>query len=205
MIGNLIRIIVGIPIAAGVTFGLFVLMNTLISGGDLELEEEGEERRIVINEQPEEVDPNRRQVDLNEVEDVVPPPPPPQIERQKADQPNENMETVVGDLPDFEAPDLSGDQVSFDVSDRDAQPLVRLQPQYPPRAAERGTEGSCSFTFDVTPQGNPTNFEIIDCPSVFRRSSERAVEKWRYEPKIVDGNPVWRRGVVSSFDYQLEG
>ena len=145
---SIIRLIVGIPIAGIVTFLLFVLMDILISGGDFTPEEEGEDLRISISEDIEEVEARRRETQIDEVEEVIPPPPPPQIERDRADQPNENMETIVGDLPEFEAPDLAGDQVSFDVSDRDAQPLVRIPPQYPPRAAERGLEGHCTMSFD---------------------------------------------------------
>ena len=103
-------------------------------------------------------------------------------------------------------PDSAGDQVSFDVSDRDAQPLVRIPPQYPPRAAERGLEGHCTMSFDVTPDGTPTNIVATECTSsLFERTSVRAVERWRYEPKIQEGTAVWRRGVVTRIDYQLEG
>ncbi|GGE31357.1 hypothetical protein GCM10011367_02150 [Marinicauda pacifica] len=203
---TLIRILIGIPIAAIVTFFLFVLMNILISGGDFTPEEAGEDVRISISDEVEEIEAQRREAQLDQVEDVVPPPPPPQIERERADQPTEGMETAVGALPDFEAPDLGGDQVSFDVSDRDAQPLVRIPPQYPPRAAERGTEGFCDMTFDVTPDGTPTNIQAVNCSSsMFERTSARAIERWRYEPKIEGGNAVWRRGVQTRIDYQLEG
>ncbi|TGY88517.1 energy transducer TonB [Marinicauda algicola] len=202
---SIIRLIVGIPIAGIVTFLLFVLMDILISGGDFTPEEEGEDLRISISEEVEEVEARRRETQIDEVEEVIPPPPPPQIERERADQPNESMETVVGDLPEFEAPDLAGDQVSFDVSDRDAQPLVRIPPQYPPRAAERGLSGHCDMRFDVTPDGTPTNISAVNCTSsIFERTSVRAIERWRYEPKIQEGNAVWRRGVQTRIDYQLE-
>ena len=202
---TLIRLIVGVPIAGVVTFLLFVLMNELISGGDFTPEDEAEDLRISISDEVEEVEARRREANLDQVEDVVPPPPPPQIERERADQPSESMETVVGALPEFEAPNLSGDQVSFDVSDRDAQPLVRIPAQYPPRAAERGIEGSCTMNFDVTPDGTPTNITALSCTSsLFERTSIRSVERWRYEPKIQDGTAVWRRGVQTRIDYQLE-
>ena len=58
--------------------------------------------------------------------------------------------------------------------------------------------------FDVTPDGTPTNIIALDCSSsLFERSSVRAVERWRYEPKIQNGNAVWRRGVQTRLDYQL--
>lgn len=202
---SLIRLLIGLPIAAVITFLLFTLMQILIFDDTAPPEEAGDDLRVVINEQVDEVEARRREVSVDDVEQTEPPPPPPQIEREVADQPNESMDTVVGGLPEFEAPELSGDDVSFDVSDRDAQPLVRIPPQYPMRAAEREIEGTCGVSFDVTPEGNTTNIEITNCDnSVFERDTIRAVERWRYEPKMEDGVAQWRRGVQTSFDYSLD-
>ncbi|MEQ8406481.1 MAG: TonB family protein [Oceanicaulis sp.] len=201
---SIIRLLIGVPIAGVVTFLLFMLMQVLIFTDEVPLEERPEDIRIVINEEVEEIDIRQRDVSIDDVDAVEPPPPPPQIEREVADQPSEDLSTQMGDLPEFETPELNNDNVSFDVSDRDAQPMVRIPPQYPPRAAERGTEGSCEVTFDVTPDGTPTNIRILDCSSsLFERSTIRAVERWRYEPKVQGGNAVWRRGVVTRLDYQL--
>lgn len=201
---SIIRLLIGVPIAGAITFLLFQLMIILIFEDQVPLEEAGEELRIAISEEVDDVEIRQREVNLDDVERVDPPPPPPQIERQRAEQPNEDMSTVGGELPEFETPEMSGDNVSFDVSDRDAQPMVRIPPQYPPRAAERGTEGSCTVMFDVTPDGTPTNIQATTCDSMFERSTIRAVERWRYEPKVQDGTAVWRRGVVTRLDYQLD-
>ena len=201
---SLIRLIIGVPVAAVITFLLFMLMQRLIITDEVTLEDPGDELRISISEEVEEIQVRSRDLTPDDIEDVTPPPPPPQIERQRAEQPSESMSTIVGDLPEFESPDLTGDNISFSVSDRDAQPLVRIEPQYPVRAAERGVEGSCTVSFDVTPDGTPTNIRILDCDSsLFERSSIRAVERWRYNPKIVDGQAVARSGVVTQFDFEL--
>ncbi len=200
----IIRLLIGVPIAGTVTFLLFLLMHTLITTEEIELEEEPEDLRITIAETVEEIQANVRELTIDDVPEVTPPPPPPQIERQSAEQPTEDMSTVVGEIPAFEAPSLTGADVNFSVSDRDAQPLVRIEPQYPMRAAERGVEGTCTVTFDVTPDGVTTNITILACDSsLFRRDSIRAVERWRYQPKIVDGIPVRRTGVVTEFNFQL--
>ena len=202
---SIIRLLIGVPVAGVITFLLFTLMQVLIFD-ESEIEEDPpEEIRITISDVAEDIDVRRREVTIDDVAQVDPPPPPPQIERQTAEQPTEDMSSVLGELPDFETPELTGNNVNFDVSDRDAQPMVRIPPQYPPRAAERGTEGSCTVTFDVTPDGTPTNIETLECPSVFSRSTIRAVERWRYEPKVENGNAVWRRGVVTQLDYRLDG
>ncbi|MCP2670996.1 energy transducer TonB [Maricaulaceae bacterium EIL42A08] len=201
---SIIRLLIGIPVASVVTFLLFLLMDRLIFTDELELEDDVEDVVISIAEEVDELQANVRELTIDDVPEVTPPPPPPQIERQAAEQPNEDLSTIVGEIPDFEPPSLSGNDVNFSVSDRDAQPLVRIEPQYPMRAAERGVEGRCTVTFDVTPDGVTTNIEILDCDSsLFRRDSIRAVERWRYQPKIVDGVAVRRTGVVTEFNFQL--
>ncbi len=201
---SIIRLLIGIPIASVVTFLLFLLMDRLIFTDELELEDESEDIVISIAEEVDELQANVRELTIDDVPEVTPPPPPPQIERQAAEQPNEDMSTIVGEIPEFEAPTLSGNDVNFSVSDRDAQPLVRIEPQYPMRAAERGVEGTCTVTFDVTPDGVTTNISILSCSSsLFQRDSIRAVERWRYQPKIVDGVAVRRTGVVTEFNFQL--
>lgn len=201
---SIIRLLIGIPIASVVTFLLFLLMDRLIFTDELELEDDREDIVISIAEEVDELQANVRELTIDDVPEVTPPPPPPQIERQAAEQPNEDMSTIVGEIPEFEAPTLSGNDVNFSVSDRDAQPLVRIEPQYPMRAAERGVEGTCTVTFDVTPDGVTTNISVLSCSSsLFQRDSIRAVERWRYQPKIVDGVAVRRTGVVTEFNFQL--
>ena len=201
---GILRLIIGIPIAALVTFGLFMLMQALIFT-DSEFEEEtATEIQIDIRPEVEELT-RQRNVDIRDVDQVTPPPPPPQIERQRASQPSEGLATIVGEIPRFEAPQLNSQNVNFSVSDRDAQPLVRIEPQYPPRAAERGVEGTCNVRFDVTPDGTPTNIQIVRCSSsLFESAARRAVQRWRYNPKVVDGVPVSRAGVETQFVFQLQ-
>tara|TARA_R110002072_G_scaffold149527_3_gene297419 strand:- start:722 stop:1339 length:618 start_codon:yes stop_codon:yes gene_type:complete len=201
---TIVRLIIGIPVAAIVTFALFMLMRTLIFTDATLDEEAAEDLRFDINPEVERLDARTRDTSIEDVDRVDPPPPPPQIERQAADLPTESLNTIVGRIPEFEAPQLNNSNVSFNVSDRNAQPLVRIPPQYPPRAAERGLEGSCTMTFDVTPDGTPTNIVATSCTSsMFERASIRAVERWRYSPKVQDGVPVARRGVVTDINYTL--
>ncbi|BDW99998.1 energy transducer TonB [Maricaulis maris] len=202
--GSFIRLVIGVPVAAIITVFLFYVMQDLIKTEEIEQADESEDLVFSINDEVTEVEARRRDTTIEDVQQVDPPPPPPQIERQRAEQPSEGLATVMGAIPDFEAPQLNSDSVSFSVSDRDAQPLVRIEPQYPLRAAERGIEGSCWVRFDVTPDGTPTNIDIYRCDSsFFERASTRAVERWRYNPKVQDGVPVARRGVETRFDFRL--
>ncbi|ABI65166.1 MULTISPECIES: energy transducer TonB [Maricaulis] len=202
--GSFIRLVIGVPVAAIVTVFLFYVMQDLIKVDEVDQPDEVDDVTFSINDEVAEVEARVRDTTIDDVQQVDPPPPPPQIERQRAEQPSEGLATVMGAIPDFEAPQLNSDSVSFSVSDRDAQPLVRIEPQYPLRAAERGIEGSCWVRFDVTPDGTPTNIDIYRCDSsFFERASSRAVERWRYNPKVENGVPVARRGVETRFDFRL--
>jgi len=202
--GSIFRLIIGIPIAALVTFGLFTLMQRLIFVDEELPDDDGVEYRFDINPQVEAIDARARDTSIDDVTQVDPPPPPPQIDRQAADLPSESLSTIVGSIPDFAAPELNSGNVSFNVSDRNAQPLVRIPPQYPPRALERGIEGHCDMRFNVSPDGTPINVEAVNCTSsMLSRASVRAVERWRYSPRVVDGVAQTRVGVETRIDFQL--
>ena len=197
---GIIRFILGMALAALVVFGLFMLMIYLISG-DFKPGEKSENTSFEINPVIEDVETIERETKIDRVEQVQTPPPPPMIERAQADKPTERIATLDGAVPEFEAPKI--DQTSFKiaVSDRDAQPLVRIPPQMPPNADR---SGHCNVRFDVSPDGQPFNVQTTSCTdTVFKRASIRSVEKWKYQPKIQDGVAVGRTGVESKITFRL--
>ena len=197
------RFILGLPIAAVITVALFLLMRFFISG-DVKIGEKQDAVRFDINPKVQELEVRQREVKPERTKDVKPPPPPPAIEKQKAVQPKEGIASISGSIPDFEPPTLNRGNINFQVSDRDAQPLVRIEPIYPPRAAEQGREGTCEGHFDVSADGKPYHISVTCSSSMFVRAATRAIQKWKYNPKIVDGKAVARRGVVTPFKFQLE-
>jgi protein TonB len=104
-------------------------------------------------------------------------------------------------------PDLAlAGGVGVGSADMDTVPLVRVNPRYPPRAQSRGIEGWVQLEFTITPQGTVTDVKIIDADpkGYFERSAKRAVQKYKYKPKVVDGKAVARPGIqlVLSFDIE---
>lgn len=91
-------------------------------------------------------------------------------------------------------------------SDGDYLPLVRIQPQYPRRAAERGIEGYVVVELTVTPQGTTQDVQVIeaDPQGYFERAATRAAEKFKYKPKVVNGQPVSVQGVQYVFTFRLD-
>ena len=63
---------------------------------------------------------------------------------------------------------------------------------------------SVTVQFDVTPEGTTTNVQVVDSSDTcFNRSVIRSVERWKYQPKVVDNTPQWRRGVQTTITYEL--
>jgi len=197
---SLMRWLTGLPLAAFVTFCLFVLMFVLIKV-EAQLDEKREVLKFDINPKVEDIKVAERETVIAQVREVVTPPPPPMIERQQAAQPTVAIASLEGAIPDFEAPKLDKKSFKIAVSDRDAQPLVRIPPVMPPRAEK---SGHCTVRFDVAPDGQPFNVTATYCTqSVFKRATIKSVERWKYQPKIVDGIATSRSGVESKITFKL--
>ncbi|MEQ8936567.1 MAG: energy transducer TonB, partial [Amphiplicatus sp.] len=89
--------------------------------------------------------------------------------------------------------------------DRDAQPLVRIPPQYPERCMSRAkARENVLVEFDVAPEGTTTNIKVVDSTnSCLNSAAVRSVERWKYQPKIVDNQAQWRRGVQTNVAFEL--
>jgi len=198
--GSIIRWIVGLPIAGILTFLLFVGMKALITG-DFKPEKKAEVASFEINPKVEDIKVVVRENVVKDVKKVVTPPPPPQIERQQAAKPTEAIASLEGAIPEFDAPKIDRSNFKIQVSDRDAQPLVRIPPIMPPRAEK---SGHCKIRFDVSPEGAPFNIVSTFCTQrLFERPSIKSVSKWKYNPKIVDGRPTARSGVETKITFRL--
>lgn len=201
MAGSL-RLIIGFPIAAIVTLALFMIMRYLVLT-EFELPKDTDDiAQFSITRQIDDQDDalrDKNRLDRPDQADQPPPPPPPA--QNKASTPN--LSGQGGALPDF---DLGAVNTGGFNPDRDAQPLVRIPPRYPERALSRGIEGWVLVQFNVTPDGEVVQAEIIDGepPGMFDRAAIRAVQNWKYQPKIVDGQPAPRFGVQTVFTFQLD-
>ena len=91
-------------------------------------------------------------------------------------------------------------------SDRDVIPLVRIAPDYPPRALSRGLEGWVKVQFTITPSGTVQNAIVVDADpkNMFDDAALKAIARWRYNPKVEGGVAVERVGVQTIIRFQLE-
>jgi len=90
-------------------------------------------------------------------------------------------------------------------SDRDVMPLVRINPDYPPRALSRGIEGWVQVQFTITATGTVANATVVESSSqMFEEAALKAIARWRYNPKIENGVGVERVGMQTVIRFELE-
>jgi len=131
------------------------------------------------------------------------PPPPMQPDRQIDDL--DALSTVIGVSAPRVEHNVSLGRDGF-FSDGEYMPIVQVAPQYPRRAAERGLEGFVLLEFVVTRQGTVRDPVVVESSnSIFDRAAIDAVQRFRYRPRVIDGEPVEVSGVRFRITFNLEG
>jgi protein TonB len=178
-------------------------MQALIAtGGDME--ERVNVIRIVDATMPEIVMEVVREVERpEEIEQVDQPPP-------EAPDRNINMDgdsslNISRDVVNVDL-DLNIGAAGLGATDGEMLPLVNIQPTYPTRAAQRGIEGWAQVAFTVTETGGVRDVVVVDAEpaGMFDQASIRAAERFRFQPRVVNGQPVEVPNVQYVFRYQLE-
>ena len=132
------------------------------------------------------------------VEEKPPEMPPPQLDALDPNAPTVNLGRISLN------PDMNIGGASFNV-DGEYLPIVRVEPLYPRRAQSRGLEGYCDMSFTVTRTGEVVDAVAADCSSsVFKSASVKAVLKWKYKPRVIDGEPIDSPGVETRLTYKFE-
>ena len=199
----------GIGLSVIITTALFFVMVILISLGDSGMKEDTSVKLadVVMPE---------RQIDtfITEVD--------------KPDKPEEQPEDIA--QPDLDLQPLTGLDVSIAkpkanfkaggsfFRDGEYIPLFKVQPIYPRRAQERGTEGFAIVSFTITDSGSVEDVQALEgfcgdpegppeemrpC-TLFNSASSRAALKLKYKPKIVDGKATPVEGVLHRFSFIME-
>ena len=95
--------------------------------------------------------------------------------------------------------------VGFGVSDGEYLPIVKVAPIYPSRAASRGLEGYVILEFTVTRAGTVRDVFVVESTSsIFERAATTAAYKFKYKPRVIDGEPVEVPGVRNKITFVLE-
>jgi len=77
-------------------------------------------------------------------------------------------------------------------------PRLIYQPQiaYPPLARGAGVQGEVRIDAIVDEQGNVIQAHVVDGPALLRAAALVEVQTWRYEPTLLDGQPVAVKMIV---------
>lgn len=189
-------------IASGVTFGLFFIMQLLIAMGDGGLSDDEVVRFVdmVQVDRDEEVQREDRKAEKPPEPEIPPDVDVPDNTSLRPDNMNVNVA-----IAKFGADIKIGRGVGFGGQDGDYLPIVRMEPLYPRRAQERGIEGYTLMEFTVTELGTVENPVVIEeePKGYFARASLNAVRKWKYKPKVINGQPVRVPGVRTQLTFTM--
>ena len=200
-----VRWLVSMAMATGITLGLFYFMQALIATG-----ERFDQRVNVVKI----VDATMPDIELEVIEEIDKPELIEEVVQDTPDTPEKQINLDSGPSLNIERAsvdidtNLSLDNASISATDGDYLPLVAIAPQYPTRAAQRGIQGWCLVSFTVDGMGNVVEdtITVVDAEpaSIFDRSSIRAAARFKFQPRVVDGQGVEVPGVQYLFRYQLE-
>jgi len=208
---NRFRGLISALLAVAVTFGLFLLMFKLISSGGNNADELDAIAGIHFGpvDIPENVMTKNRRIPKKPPPPKNPPPPP-KMQISKMDQTVQNMPRL--DLPDLDVPMTGGEGMyignfaSIDKTEEgDIIPIVVIRPMYPRDAAMKGQEGWVKVEFTITAIGTVKDPRVIDAkpPRVFNREAIRAILKWKFKPRVIDGVAV-DRPATQIIDFSLD-
>jgi protein TonB len=198
-------------LAVGVTFALFLFMFKLISSGGKNNEELEAIAGIHFGpvDIPDEVMTKNRRIPKKPPPPKNPPPPP-KMQVSKMDQTMQNMPNL--NLPDLDIPMTGGEGMfigNFAAVDKteegDIIPVVVIRPMYPRDAAIKGLEGWVKVEFTITAIGTVKDPRVVDAkpPRVFNREAIRAILKWKFKPRVIDGVAV-DRPATQTLDFVLD-
>lgn len=194
------RYLASFGLGALITLALFFVMQAVIATDEARLDEgaKGKLLDFVRLEEDQDLQTKQRK--------PKPPPPP--------DEPPPDMPK-----PEFESSDISQGvdvgAVDVDVnlnvegggfsSDGEYLPIVKVNPQYPRRAQTRGIEGYVLLEYIVTKTGAVRDPVVIEAkpPGIFNRAAINAALKYKYKPKVVNGEPIDVAGVKTRITFEM--
>lgn len=198
--GSSIRVLVGGLLAVPVAIGLFYVMQSLVSR-EFE-QQETDARKIADIVVPDKViETNVKEVKPEKVED--PEEPPPDLEPIQFDT---KIDMNTGNIAPQAKITLNLNATGMSSGDGEYLPIVKVAPIYPRRAQTRGISGYCIVEYTVTTTGAIRDPQAVDCQpqGIFESASVKAAEKFKYKPRVVDGNAIEVAGVQNKFTFELE-
>jgi periplasmic protein TonB len=192
--------IFAIMLSVPVVVGLFMIMHSLIDR-NFENPEVSNNKIAELVQPDEEITLDTTTKKPEKVEE--PEEPPPELEMAQI---NLDMDVEVANTAPVSSVNVEISSSGMSSGDGEYLPIVKVAPIYPRRAQTRGITGYCIVEYTVTKSGSIRDPMAVDCQpaGVFDRASVKAATKFKYKPRVVDGEPIEVAGVQNKFTYELE-
>ncbi|NNF17660.1 MAG: energy transducer TonB [Gammaproteobacteria bacterium] len=203
---GVVRLVTGAVLAIAITLVLLWTMQFLIRIAEQVVGEKDAGHTVDFIRIKRSETPQRRKIKPKKPPPPEQPPPeptPPKLDRLQASA----DKIAISAVPAETSIELSGGFSIGNIGEGDYLPIVKVAPIYPQRAVTRGIEGFCVVQYTVTRQGTVRDPSVVDgqcTSSLFHRASLQAALKFKYKPRVVDGEAREVPGVRNKFTYQLE-
>ena len=186
---------------AAMTFAAFAFMQYLISGEQRAPVKPGGDIIVEIFQAPEDSK-------VRHIQKIQPPPPMPKVP-QKAPPLDTSADPVlaISDFTPVTIDDFGGEiNNTINRPTGDATPIVRINPKYPTTAARDGIEGWVQLSFSISPTGEVIDPVVINAEPkrTFDREAIRAIKRWKYRPKVIEGVAQLQTGQTVQLDFKLD-
>lgn len=194
------RYLIPAGLAIAVTCAVFFGMQHLIADPDGELGEPSPRATIEMVRVRHETPAQPKPRTLPHKPEMAAEPPPPAVQMAAPGAPGAvaaagvDVTTPEADLDIKVEPGI--DRAA--VGEADATPMVRVEPTMPRKAMIEQVEGVVLVRFDIGPTGSTADVQIVHERPLgfgFGDAARKAVQRWRYRPRVVDGAPVIQKGV----------
>jgi protein TonB len=185
-----------------ISFGLFFLMQSLIDSGEQHknASAEGQIMDFIRIREDETLSIKNREKPKKPKPPKDPPPPPklivekqvkPTMNRIKIEIPNIDLPSIAGGGP------FLGNWAGNPLAEGDVLPIVRIDPQWPREALVEGIEGYVVVEVTIGADGSVKDVRVLQSKPrrMFDRNVIRAVLKWKFKPRIINGVAVERKAI----------
>ena len=201
-----IRYLIALVLAAAVTIGLIYGMQALIKAGGSALSEPTQGNVLDFIRLKQEQAPQKKERKPKKPPKPEEPPPPmeqPQMSPESADTSDAGFDFSA----DIGADVSLGKGLALESGDGEYLPIVKVAPVYPRRALQRGIEGFVIVEFTVDKTGAVKNPIVIESnpEGIFDQAAKDAALKFKYKPRVVNGEPTAVGGVQNRITFEMDG
>ena len=198
---NIVRRAMSVAIGLLTTLLLFLVMQALIKSDINPFTDPGQGQILQFMRLQEEVE-----IPEDRIRPTRPPPPeemPPDLPRVDYDG-HDTIGEEIGPRPVL--PEKRGLIHPGFEADGEYLPIVKVEPVYPRRAQQGGIEGYVLLEFVVTTSGGVRDPVVVEAspPGIFDQSAINAALKFKYRPRIANGERMEVSGVRNLIMFRLK-